>query len=929
MPKKSKITLLLLLVTLFLKSSGQQFQSDISICDSHMQVVLNSFGITEILSPKDIHRANIVKDTWGNPAIIYKIAQGDWLDFYKDETRVEKLPNGVVKYLDSLKGVPLTMEQLFTIKNGVLDWRINIETSMNFPVIIGDLCIPFSWNDPVGEDPEYIFNKTFTKHHFISGDGSFLYFTKPSGEPPYLVITVDSATKLEYFDDLEGSYKVYIHSAHAGKVASLGTWRQEHTSLDLNPCNESGNKVSYGIKIQWADSWDEMRQILYNNNLFDTRIIPGMTIPRDLTAKISLHTKNQIDSITCEFPTQTRIINLEKVSKDHHLYEVSFRKLGENMLTIHYNGGNKTYLEFFSTEPIETLIKKRSSFITQSQQHQDSSKWYNGLYSIYDMNNSVLRGPDNTDGYDYWWGYVLSSDDPALCKAPFVAAKNVYYPDTLEIASLEYYLKNFVWGGLQRTDTEDPYPYGIYGTPNWMVNRDSTLRAGVKNRNLDKMNIWRSYDYPHMIMLYYHMYQIAKMYPQWVNYLDSEGYLERAWQTARAYFVYPYQILPWYETYKWGCYNELIIEDLIYDLEKNNRSFEANWLRAEYEKKVKYFIYDDKYPYRSEYSIDRTAFESSYTFAKYGVLNEMKPDTNLWFDKKIKKWYSHPKVSKDDALAFMMKQNNAGLAVRGWLETQYYMLGSDFTNSSDRHCLSYMSRMGGWSILDYAIHFADDYSDFLQLGYASYLASFALMNTGDEDSNYGFWSPGKINDGAMGWAFMSSKHALAWNRKSYNRGAWSYDGEADLGNGAIFRTASTILSMDPIFGWVSYGGKLTLNNNLFNIIPFDGVRNKFFIVNKGKRIGIELDHDGFKAASPIIVSKGLNKILTLIENRSGDSHDTRIFIYQDKLHYCQLFLDDSPVSIKFNNGMHYADLNITKKEHKLKLLVHEFRGYNP
>ena len=42
----------------------------------------------------------------------------------------------------------------------------------------------------------------------------------------------------------------------------------------------------------------------------------------------------------------------------------------------------------------------------------------------------------------------------------------------VEIDAVEYYIKNFVWGGLQRTDTETPYAYGVYGTPNWKVNRD-------------------------------------------------------------------------------------------------------------------------------------------------------------------------------------------------------------------------------------------------------------------------------------------------------------------------------------------------------------------------------------------------------------------------------------------------------------------------
>ncbi|MDZ7738509.1 MAG: DUF5695 domain-containing protein [Bacteroidales bacterium] len=448
-------------------------------------------------------------------------------------------------------------------------------------------------------------------------------------------------------------------------------------------------------------------------------------------------------AIRAEYPGQTEIEFIEKTDDNHYIYKVRFDRLGENMLFVDYGDGLSNHLEFFSTEDMETLFKKRASFIVNSQQHKVPDKWWDGLYSVYDMKNGVLRGPENTDGFDYWWGYVLASDDPALCKAPYVAAKNVFYPDNDEIKSVEYYLENFVWGGLQRTDKETPYPYGIYGTPNWMVNRDPVKRAGVKDRNLDKMNVWRSYDYPHIIMLYYHMYQIAEMYPDKVNYLDAEGYLERAWQTARAYFIYPYEILPWYDTYKWGCYNELVIEDLISVLEEYGRNEEADWLRNEYEKKVKYFIYDDDYPYRSEYAIDRTAFESSYAFARYGATTDMEPDTNLWYDVKLEKWWSHPEVSKEDARDFMDQQHYAGLAVRGWLETKYFLLGSDFTTSSDRHCLSYMARMGGWSILDYGLRFSEEPWDWLQLGYASYLSAWSLMNTGTEESNYGYWARGK------------------------------------------------------------------------------------------------------------------------------------------------------------------------------------------
>jgi hypothetical protein len=190
------------------------------------------------------------------------------------------------------------------------------------------------------------------------------------------------------------------------------------------------------------------------------------------------------------------------------------------------------------------------------------------------MQHKVLRSPEDTDGFNGRMGYVLACDDTCLGKAPYIAAKNVYCPVAKEIETVEYYLQHFVWGGLQRTDKDDPYPYGIYGIPNWKVQRDPVAKRSFEvndNRRPDlaeKMRVWRSYDYPHVTMLYFHMYEIAKKYPSMVHYLDVKSYLERAYQTAHAYFTYPYELLPnYYETYKWGCYNELVILNLIEALE--------------------------------------------------------------------------------------------------------------------------------------------------------------------------------------------------------------------------------------------------------------------------------------------------------------------------------------------------------------------------
>ena len=62
------------------------------------------------------------------------------------------------------------------------------------------------------------------------------------------------------------------------------------------------------------------------------------------------------------------------------------------------------------------------------------------------------------------------------------------------------------------TDKEK-YPYAIYGIPNFMANRASADLG----RN-GQAHVWRIYDYPHIMLLYFRMYQIAKMYPTMVHY---------------------------------------------------------------------------------------------------------------------------------------------------------------------------------------------------------------------------------------------------------------------------------------------------------------------------------------------------------------------------------------------------------------------------
>jgi hypothetical protein len=930
-------------------------------------------GVNGLANPNDPFGAQIVPQGQRlGLTVRYRTGAGEWLTVPADVFNVDaSVSRGHAIFTGRTADRALEVRQSFETDGAVLDWNIELEAVTNQPVEIGDLAISIPAAGPRGEEPKQIFERGFLRHQFISGNGSFLYFIRASGAPPFLLVTVQPGTKLEYFGNgavggNRGGANVFVHSGASGGSEQRGTWRQKHTFLNLAATGTKSSKMTYGFRFHWAKSYDDMREILYREGLFDIRAVPGMVVPLDLTARFALHTKAHIDSIQAEFPAQTTLTNLGELQRGHYIYEVAFLKTGENLLTIHHDGGRKTYLEYFVTEPLETLIKKRAAFIAGRQQIRDPSKWWDGVFGPYDMKNKVVRTIDDPDIFLGRMVYTLTCDDPGLCKAPYLAEKNVSFPDRKEIEALEYYLEHFVWGKLQRTDKEEPYPYGVYGTPNWYVDRDPERRkawtigsalnpngssavilaSGATNlqsgrfstnsaawRDLAREHIWRSYDYPHVVMLYFHMYEIAKKYPSLSKYLDAPGYLERAWQTAHAFFIYPYEIYPlYYETYKWGLYNELVVLPLADALQREGFPERAAWLRAEWEKKVKYFVYDDPYPFRSEYAFDRTAFESTYAFAKYGATHDMKPDTNLWHDVKLDKSYSHPVVRQEDSRDFMDRQLAAGLCVRGWLEASYYQLGSD-------PGLSYMAAMGGWGILDYALNFAHDPYDWLQLGYASYLSSWCLVNSGPADGNYGFWFPGKENDGAAGWQFTSSKVGSAWMGSSFPggvmepRGPWHYDGEIDLGYCGALRMANTIVVRDPIFDWIAYGGTLTVKGDTLSVIPRDGLRQRFAAIFsdpqdslreiRRRKLKVELDRDGFAAGQSIVTDKSLKKISFTVENRTGDEHTTGLWLSLPAEASYEVFQDGNKLALGPTGDSDYpvrAELKVPREPSRIEIV---------
>lgn len=718
----------------------------------------------------------------------------------------------------------VTLGSLLSLDGDTLRWDITVSAG-DTAVEVGDLFLPLPM--PTRFLAKRPATEAVMKHSFVSGHGSHVFWMRSNSVGPYLLMLPDHGTALEYWNvqklhgaDDPTTWCVYLHAgAAAAETTARGTnWRQPTTSLHL----KAGETRRYAFLFQWVADYAAARAAIVAAGLVDVEVAPGMTVPSDLHVDVALASIDPAERLAAEYPDQTTITRLPDRA-GRRLWRVRFARPGENRLVVEQAGGRRTYLEFFATEPVETMMKKRAAFIVR-RQHRDATKWYDGLFGEWAMDRGVLLGPDNYDRIGGWRIYEVTCDDPGLSKPAYLAAKNAEHPEAGEVAALDRYVAKFVWGGLQMT-TAERYPYAIYGIPDWKRNREST-DSGPKGR----LHIWRPYDYPHIFAMYHALYRIARDHPKIATTLTARDYLTRAAGTAIAMFVVPMAITEW-SAYETGFYNECVIPALIDDLRAAGMTEQADTLERHWAQKVRRFVAGAVDLFGSEYPFDSTGFESTQALARSAI--------------------DHPVamgVTLASAHAFADRQAAANIFCRGWLEPAYYYLGSDYrANGGDSFTLTYMSQMGGWALLDRALHDVADPHPLLRLGYASQLSAWALLNSGPAATGHGYWYSGEAHDGAAGGGFEPAPEGMTWLDQPHHRGSWYYSCETDLGFCGALRAARTIVTDDPVFGRTAFGGVLAGAS----VEPRDGVRRRLSLRLKETMLDLELINARFAAGCPI------------------------------------------------------------------------------
>lgn len=596
-------------------------------------------------------------------------------------------------------------------------------------------------------------------HHFISGHGSHSTIYRCDGKGKLMAVFPCGDSRWIHYEKEEirpgqqeepekGTVLLYaLSGGTAGKRAQEGAkLRIPPESVTLEP----GGVYRYQGKMLFAGDYGDCREKLVKHGQVVAESIPGYTVPRQQPVLLALRSDAQSLQIQAE---DTEVEELGR-NGEYRIFRLTFHPLGERTVRVNYHG-KYVQLYYFITQDVGTMIRKRADFIA-GKQIRDEDKWYNGLLAEYNNETGAVLSPDNYDKIGGWRIYEVTCDAPGLSKPAFLSSVQTICPIQEQIDALDDYIEHFVWGGLQQTEDE-PFPYGIYGIPDWHA-----LRNSENMGNGGRTHLWRPYDYSHIALMYYNMYEVAAFAESVTTRLSAAEYLKRAYGTSRAMFTIPMELEGW-SAYQTGFYNELVIPEIIRALRREGMELEARTLEGHWNRKSEYFVRECKDVFGSEYPFDTTGFESTHVLAVRGTelarIHWKKPGYGEDF-------------TFDKAIEFMENQTSCNVACRGLLEPAYFWYGSDYRGDNMHYTLSYMTQMGGSSLLDYACYYAEDPHELLRLGYGSILGSWALLNCGDEESGYGYWFPGKEKDGCACGGFEPLYGGETWLNQPQKCGPW-------------------------------------------------------------------------------------------------------------------------------------------------------------
>ncbi len=673
---------------------------------------------------------------------------------------------------------PLHVIREWVNENGRLVLRFRISNPGSEEVELGAFGAAMVFNNLItGRSLEETHDRCSFADPYIGQEGGYLQVTRLNGQGPALVVIPEKGTSFEayrpLYDDptprdvtFEGFYEWMVHSQAYAK----NDWKRAQpwnrpTSRRLKP----GEEAVYGFRIVLAPSIREIESTLIAEKRPVAIGIPGYVLPTDQTGRLFLHSATSVRSVVCEPDAAIRFQpDHSPTSHDWKGYSLRGMKPGRCRLLITYADGSTQAVHYFITLPETEQVKNLGRFHAEKQWFTDAADPFHRTFSFLpfnrETNSMVLQ-------HSHSW-FVGLSDEIGAGASVAVAMKNLGQPDVREIAQLEKYVDNTLWGRVQNRDYSVRASLFYYDPklhPGYY-----TIRGGWDKPRTE--TTWRSFNYPHVAAVYWSLYHLARDHEGLVKNHPWQWYLEQACQTTMAIRKFA----PGYAEV--GLMVGSVFPEILKDLRREGWTEKAEALEA-YMKQRETHWAGLRYPFGSEMPWDSTGQEEIYTWCRFfgaddkagvtlnAILGYMPTVPNWAYNGAARRYFDAP-VNGNKWPHIIRTTNHYGSAINAI------------------------------PVMDAARRDPDDLH-LLRVGYAG--MSQILANIDSE----GFASYGFDCDPAI----------LQFD---------PYTADYGIAFFGYARCAGAYVAKSLEFGWLGFGCDVKPEGNLIRVVPRDGLRTRIF-----------------------------------------------------------------------------------------------------
>jgi len=619
----------------YLKFSTRNFDIQVTR-DAQVLASLKPVGSSFDFLPFDYisRRTRNGQHHWGDVTIRYRpTGSSAWIDANSAQAR---------KPVSALRGsgpltaaviaptlpstLPLNITREWTDVEGDLGLRFLISNTGRATLELGSLGFPAEFNSIFTDRrAEQIQQRCSLSDPYVGMHGGYLRVTPVGGTGPALVVTPLGNTPLEAYRNLiEDSYSdtAYASQTFEGfyewqvltKAWAEKEWAgAKPWNLPSSRTLQPGETLTVGVRFSLASSIRDIDATVQRTGTPVAVGTPGYVLPRDLPGQLTVKPGKGavVDNITSDPQGSLLVTQIAP-----HTYQVSptEKAWGRVRITIRYSDARLQTVHYYVTEPATKAVSDLGRFLTTKQ-------WYNVTSDPFDRAPSVMS-------YDYDTQSIVTqdsrvwiaglSDEAGAGSFLAAAVKQAAQPRADEVAKLELFVAEVLWGTIQTRDfavRKSVFYYQPKAVPGYKYDASTDWRSWTSWDKTQAYATDRAYDYVHVAATYWALYRVGRAYPALLTKQGWEWYLNQAYGTVLRCMAGDAR--PPVQHSGDGLMGETVFGELLLDLKREGMTTKATALEDAMRLRARRWN-AMAVPFGSEMAWDSTGQEGVYYWSKYG-----------------------------------------------------------------------------------------------------------------------------------------------------------------------------------------------------------------------------------------------------------------------------------------------------------------------